>query len=60
MQGGIGQNGPKGGQQTIKMCFGTVLDHLEATGPHLEAEKKIEKIYFFDIFLTFSDMSEIC
>ena len=35
MQGGTGQNGPKGGQQAIKMCFATVLDHLEAIGPHL-------------------------
>ena len=58
MQGGTGKNGPKGGQQAIKMCFGTVLDHLEATGHHLEAEKKID--FFFDIFLTFFDMSEIC
>ena len=24
MQGGGGRNGPKGGQQAIKMCFGTV------------------------------------
>ena len=45
-----GQNEPKGGQQAIKMCFGTVLDHLEATGPHLEAKKKIEKKNFFNIF----------
>ena len=22
------QNGPKGGQQAMKMCFGTVLDHF--------------------------------
>ena len=39
LQGGTGQNGPKGGQQAIKMCFGTVLDHLEAIGPHLKAKK---------------------
>ena len=56
MQGGTGQNGPKGGPHAITMCFGTVLDHLEAIGPHLEAEK----IYYFDILLTFFDMSEIC
>ena len=50
MQGGTGENGPEGGQQSIKMCFGTVLDHLEAIGPHLEAEKKIEKKYFLTFF----------
>ena len=55
MQGGTGQNGPKGGQQAIKMCFETVLDHLEAIGPHLKAKKKSKKNIFFDIFLTFFD-----
>ena len=50
MQGGTGQNGPKGGQQAIKMCFETVLHHLEAIGPHLKAEKKIKKKYFLTFF----------
>ena len=59
MQGGTGQNGPRGGQQAIKMCFGTILDHSEATGPHLEAKKKSKK-KIFGIFWTFFDMSEIC
>ena len=49
-EGGIGQNGPKGGPQAIKMCFGTVLDHLETTGPHLEAKKKSKKYIFLTFF----------
>ena len=58
-RGGTGQNGPTGVQQAIKMCFGTILDHLEPLDP-IEGEKKIEKKITFDIFLTFFDMSEIC
>ena len=42
MQGGTGQNGPKGGQQAIKMCFETVLHHLDAILVHLEPKLKIE------------------
>ena len=47
MQVGTGQNGPKGGQQAIKMCFGTVLDHWEAIGRHLKAKK----VNFLNIFV---------
>ena len=53
MQGWTGQNGPKGGQQAIKTCFGTVLDHLEAIGPHLGAKKKSKKKYFSTFFNIF-------
>ena len=43
MQGGTGQNGPKGGQQAIKMCFETVLDHLDTILVHFQPKLKIEK-----------------
>ena len=45
---GAYQNWAKGGQKAIKMCFGTVLDHLDAILVHFEQNLKIE---FFD-FLT--------
>ena len=47
MQGGTGQNGPKGGQQAIKMCFGTVCDHLDTILVHFQPKLKID---FFSRF----------
>ena len=41
-QGGTGQERPKGGQKAIEMCFGTVLDHLDAILVHFEPKPKIE------------------
>ena len=40
---GTGQNGPKAGQRAIKMCFETVLDHLEAISiPSISISKGIK------------------
>ena len=47
MQGGTG---PKGGQQAIKMCFGTVLDHLDTILVHFQPKLKIGKFRDFDHF----------
>ena len=47
MQGGTGQNGPKGSQQAIKMCFETVLDHLDTILVHFQPKLKIGKISRF-------------
>ena len=44
--GGTGQERPKGGQKAIEMCFGTVLDHLDAILVHFEPKLKID--FFFD------------
>ena len=41
-QGGTGQEWPKGGQRAIEMCFGNVLDHLDAILVHFEPKLKIE------------------
>ena len=41
--GGTGQNGPKGGQQAIQMCFETVLDHLDTI------LSETENRFFFEI-----------
>ena len=43
MQRGTGQNGPKGGQQAIYMCFETVLDHLDTILVHFQPKREIEK-----------------
>ena len=37
----------KRGQKAIQMCFGTVLDHLDAILVHFEQNLKIEKISTF-------------
>ena len=42
MQGGTCENGPKGGQQAIQMCFETVLDHFDTILVHFQPKLKIE------------------
>ena len=45
-QGGTDQNLAKGGQKAIQMCFGTVLDHLDAILVHFEQNLKIDFLFF--------------
>ena len=50
-QGGTGQERPKGGEKAIEMCFGTVLDHLDAIFSAFRAETENRKIFDFEAIL---------
>ena len=55
-----GQDRPIGGQKATKMCFGTVLDHVDGILVHLEAKPKIEKKFdFLTILVIFGPKSAI-
>ena len=45
-RGELAKSGQKGGQKATEMCFGTVLDHLDAILVHFEPKLKID---FFSI-----------
>ena len=49
-EGGTGRNGPKAGPEAIKMCFGTVLDHLKTILVHFQTNLKIENFSRFRPF----------
>ena len=62
-QGGTKQESSLGGQKTMKMCFDSVLDHLNAILVHFEPKLKIDcfsKIWPFWAILGLLWPSEIC